>query len=249
MEQNIFDNPDFFEGYKALRETDDNFNVLLEQPAMRKLLPDIKGKRVLDIGCGAGGNCLDFVNRGAESVTGIDLSEKMLELARENCSHEKITYLRMSMSDLSNFPKPDGGFGLVYSSLAVHYAENFTRLMREIYALTERGGTLLFSQEHPIITATAGGGHWNYDENGNRVSYTFSDYQRGGKRTVNWFVDSVEKYHRTFSEVINAVIVAGFTIEEICEPVPDEYALQKRPSLTREFIKSNFLIVKARKMQ
>lgn len=248
MEQNIFDDPEFFEGYKALRETDDNFNVLLEQPAMRKLLPDIKGKRVLDIGCGAGGNCLDFVNRGAESVTGIDLSEKMLELARENCSHEKITYLRMSMSDLSNFPKPDGGFGLIYSSLAVHYAEDFPRLMREIYALTERGGTLLFSQEHPVITATEGEGHWNYDENGNKISYTFSDYQRGGKRTVKWFADSVEKYHRTFSEVINAVIAAGFTIDEICEPVPDEYALQKRPSLSSEFIKSNFLIVKAKKL-
>lgn len=248
MEQNIFDNPEFFEGYKALRETDDNFNVLLEQPAMRKLLPDIKGKRVLDIGCGAGGNCLDFVNRGAESVTGIDLSEKMLELARENCSHEKITYLRISMSELSELPKPDGGFGLVYSSLAVHYAEDFPRLMREIYALTERGGTLLFSQEHPVMTATEGEGNWNYDENGNKISYTFSDYQRGGKRTVKWFVDSVEKYHRTFSEVINAVIAAGFTIEEICEPVPDEYALQKRPSLSSEFIKSNFLIVKAKKL-
>lgn len=248
MEQNIFDNPEFFEGYKALRETDDNLNVLLEQPAMRKLLPDVKGKRVLDIGCGAGGNCLDFVNRGAENVTGIDLSEKMLELARENCSHEKITYLRISMSELSELPKPDGGFGLVYSSLAVHYAEDFPRLMREIYALTERGGTLLFSQEHPVMTATEGEGHWNYDENGNKISYTFSDYQRGGKRTVKWFVDSVEKYHRTFSEVINAVIAAGFTIEEICEPVPDEYALQKRPSLSSEFIKSNFLIVKAKKL-
>ena len=246
MEQNIFDNPEFFEGYKALRETDDNLNVLLEQPAMHRLLPDIKGKRVLDIGCGAGGNCLDFVNRGAESVTGIDLSEKMLELARENCSHEKITYLRMRMSDLSGLK---GGFGLVYSSLAVHYAEDFPRLMREIYALTERGGTLLFSQEHPIVTATVGGGHWNYDENGNRVSWTFSDYQRSGKRTVKWFVDSVEKYHRTFSEVINAVIAAGFTIEEICEPVPDEYALQKRPELVKDFLKSNYLIVKARKLQ
>ncbi len=66
---------------------------------------------------------------------------------------------------------------------------------------------------------------------------------------MKWFVDSVEKYHRTFSEVINAVIAAGFTIEEICEPVPDEYALQKRPELVKDFLKSNYLIVKARKLQ
>lgn len=247
MEQNIFDDPVFFEGYKALRERDDSFNVLLEQPAMRRLMPDIKGKKVLDIGCGAGGNCLDFVNRGAESVTGIDLSEKMLELARDNCSHEKITYLRMSMSELSGLPTPEGGFGLVYSSLAVHYAEDFPRLMREIYALTERGGTLLFSQEHPMVTAERAGGGWDHDENGNRASFAISDYQRSGKRSVDWIVDKVEKYHRTFSEVINAVIAAGFSVEEICEPVPDEYALQKRPSLASEFIKSNFLIVRAKK--
>ncbi len=50
--QNIFDNETFFEGYKSLRELDTNYNDLLEQPTMRKLLPDLMGKAVLDLGCG-----------------------------------------------------------------------------------------------------------------------------------------------------------------------------------------------------
>lgn len=54
MSQNIFDNDLFFENYKALRETDDNYNDLLEQPAMNKLLPNLVDKTILDIGCGFG---------------------------------------------------------------------------------------------------------------------------------------------------------------------------------------------------
>ena len=74
-EQNMYDNEVFFKGYKQLRETDLNYNVQLEQPAMTKLLPDISGKTVLDLGCGFGYNCLDFVKRGASRVIGIDISK------------------------------------------------------------------------------------------------------------------------------------------------------------------------------
>lgn len=64
MRQNIYDNLEFFNAYKMLRETDDNYNDLLEQPAMKKLLPDLTDKRVLDLGCGFGNNCMDFIKRG-----------------------------------------------------------------------------------------------------------------------------------------------------------------------------------------
>ena len=49
MNRSIFDNDTFFEGYRRLRDTDDNANILLEQPAMSELLPDLVGKRVLDL--------------------------------------------------------------------------------------------------------------------------------------------------------------------------------------------------------
>lgn len=243
--QNIFDNEQFFEGYKALRDGEFNYNDLLEQPAMAKLLPDLNGKTVLDLGCGYGHNCLDFVNKGATKVKGVDISQKMLSVAKTESAHEKIEYLNMSMTDISKLSEK---FDLIYSSLAFHYVEDFEAFARDMYSCLNIGGQLLFSQEHPIITATVdGNGHFNKDENGNRVSYTFSNYNEQGERRIHWYVDGVVKYHRTLSGIINALAKAGFIIEEVCEPVPEEWAVRKLPTIVKEYIKPNFLIVKARK--
>ena len=49
-EQNIFDIPRFFEGYKEIRSREINYNNSIEQPAMNAMLPDLTGKTVLDLG-------------------------------------------------------------------------------------------------------------------------------------------------------------------------------------------------------
>ncbi len=244
-EQNIFDNESFFEGYKALRAREINMNILLEQPAMRGLLPDVEGKNILDLGCGYGHNCLDFVKRGAAKVVGVDISEKMLDVATRESVHEKIEYVNMSMTDIERL---DGGFDLIYSSLAFHYVEDFERFARSMYAAMNTGGCLLFSQEHPIVTATKDGkGHFNRDENGCKVSYTFSNYNEPGKRMVHWYVDGVIKYHRTLGQIITYLARAGFIIETVTEPLPEEWAVEKFPEIVKEYLKPNFLIVRAKK--
>lgn len=244
--QNIFDNQTFFDGYKALRDGDCNANDLIEQPAMRKLLPDLSGKSVLDLGCGYGHNCIDFVNLGAKSVIGVDISEKMLSVAKSESANEKIRYINMSMTDIG---KLNEKFDFIYSSLAFHYVRDFGAFAKEMYSVLNNGGQLLFSQEHPIITSTVDGkGHFNKDEKGNRISYTFSDYNRSGERKVHWYVDGVIKYHRTFGDIITALAKAGFVIEAVSEPTPEEWAIEKLPTMAKEYIKPNFLIVKARKV-
>ena len=244
-EQSIFDDEDFFKGYRALRKTEHNLNVLLEQPAMERLLPDLAGKRVLDLGCGYGHNCIDFVRRGAAEVVGVDLSERMLAVAKTESAHERIRYHRISMTDIGVL---EGQFDLIYSSLAFHYIEDLAALMRLVSQKLARGGVLLFSQEHPIVTATVdGGGHFNKNEAGERVSYTFSDYNRPGKRVVRWFVDGVEKYHRPMGQILTDIARAGLVIEQVCEPLPEPWALDVLPTLHKEEIKPNFLIVRARK--
>ena len=245
MAQNIYDNDVFFREYTALRRREENYNNLLEQPAMARLLPEVKGLRVIDLGCGYGANCMDFVRRGAAGVTGVDVSQNMLRMAAETNSHEKICYLKMELAGLSDLKET---FDFAYSSLAFHYVQDFSKLCRDIFTLLSDGGYLLFSQEHPIITASKNGaGHYNKDKNGKEISYTFSDYSQSGRRESFWFVDGVEEYHRSIGQILTALARAGFWIETVEEPVPDAAALKKMPQLQKEWIKPTFLIVKARK--
>ncbi|MCH5197428.1 MAG: class I SAM-dependent methyltransferase [Oscillospiraceae bacterium] len=244
--QNIYDSDIFFKGYKELRAGAANYNDLLEQPAMTKLLPDLNGKTVLDLGCGYGHNCIDFVRRGSKSVVGVDISKKMLAVAKSESNDEKIEYINMSMTDISKLNKT---FDFIYSSLAFHYIEDFDSFAKDMYSVLNAGGQLLFSQEHPIITATVdGNGHFNKNPKGEKISYTFSNYNEPGERKIHWYVDGVIKYHRTFSGVVNALTTAGFVIEEINEPVPEDRAIKELPAIVKEYIKPNFLIVKARKV-
>lgn len=243
--KNIYDNEEFFKSYSQLRKDENSYNELMEQPAMEKLLPSIEGKTVLDLGCGFGNNAMDFIKRGAKRVVAIDLSEKMLSVAREENSHPCIQYLNMDMGEIS---KINEHFDLVYSSLAFHYVENFEKLLKDIYSLLNEGGILLYSQEHPLTTATLDGqGHFNKDENGKYISYTLSNYNEGGKRVVNWFVDGLVKYHRPFAYLINTYTDTGFIILHLCEPKPSENAVEKVPKMIKELIKPSFLIAKLQK--
>ena len=132
MAQNIYDNDVFFREYTALRRREENYNNLLEQPAMARLLPEVKGLRVIDLGCGYGANCMDFVRRGAAGVTGVDVSQNMLRMAAETNSHEKICYLKMELAGLSDLKET---FDFAYSSLAFHYVQDFSKLCRDIFTL------------------------------------------------------------------------------------------------------------------
>lgn len=245
MQQNIYDDSEFFENYKKTRLSDDSFNELLEQPAMKSMLPDLQGKSVLDLGCGFGFNCKEFILSGAKSVLGIDLSEKMISQANEYNKLDNITYRKMSMTDVDKLSEK---FDFVYSSLAFHYIEDFELLVSKIYGVLNDNGVLLFSQEHPVVTAVKNNGN-NYIKklNGDIKGFLLNNYSDMSIRKEKWFVDGVEKYHRTISCIINTLIKCGFLIEAVDEPLPSEDALKIRKGLEKEFIKPTFLIVKARK--
>lgn len=242
MSQNLFDNSEFFEKYKALRDKAYNYNNLVEQPAIKALLPDLSGLKVLDLGCGFGSNCTDFTKRGAAHVVGVDISSKMIDVAKKENAGSAIEYSVMDMMDI---PKLSHTFDLIFSSLAIHYVKDFAHLVKIIYEKLNPGGILLFSQEHPITTAPKFGPVWTKDDAGNRLYYNLADYMVSGERHVYWFIDGVEKYHRPLSEILNTLISTGFRIEKVVEPLPSQDALEKRPELADEFHKTSCIIIKA----
>lgn len=245
--QNIYDNETFYAGYKGLRENKVNANNLFEIPALLSLLPKLEGKRILDLGCGFGEHCKMFVEAGAKCVTGIDISEKMLKAAREENSNPSIEYINMAMEDIGKLSKKEKKYDLVVSSLAFHYVEDFVGVLRNIYALLEEGGELVFSQEHPFNTSHQGGARWTRDENGQKIHLNLANYGVESENETTWFVNNVKKYHRTFSTIINALIDAGFVVERVIEPLPTKEFLKENPQYKDLFHKPDFMLVRARK--
>ena len=243
-QQNIFDNEIFFDGYKKIREREGNANNLFEIPALLSLMPDLEGKRVLDLGCGYGEHCKMFVARGAERVVGIDISHKMLDVARRENSDPKIEYVNMPIEEISRI---DGCFDIVVSSLAFHYIEDFDSLVKSVYALLSDGGVFLFSQEHPLVTAHSGGDRWTKNEMGEKLYMNLSNYGIEGVRETTWFIDNIKIYHRTFSSIINTLTGAEFAIEQMIEPIPNEALLERYPEQRDLFHKPDFLLLRVKK--
>src|SRR5690349_6649604 len=90
--QNIYDSPDFFAGYSQMERFGSGWSKALEQPLFLSLLPELEGVRALDLGCGAGQLSFYLAQSGASEVVGIDVSAKMLDLARKERSHPRIEY-------------------------------------------------------------------------------------------------------------------------------------------------------------
>ncbi|MEE0879478.1 MAG: class I SAM-dependent methyltransferase [Treponemataceae bacterium] len=243
-QQNIYDNQTFFEGYKKIRENEVNANNLFEIPALFSMMPNLNDKIILDLGCGFGDHCKRFVESGAKKVIGIDISEKMLEIAKQENADSKITYINMPMENIS---KLNDKFDIVVSSLAFHYVQDFSGVVKNIFDMLNENGVFLFSQENPLCTCFSGGNRWTKDENGNKLYINLSNYGIEGERESTWFVDNVKKYHRTFSTIINTLIETGFTIEKMIEPLPTEDLLKKYPEYKDLFHKPDFLLVKVRK--
>lgn len=246
MKQNIYDNEQFFMGYEAIRKREYNYNNLLEQPNFLKLVPDLAEKNVLDLGCGMGDFAYSCVTKGAKNVLGIDISTKMITVAKKRYQHEQIQFQKTALEDMK---LESGHFDFISSSLAFHYVADFDALIEKISLALCDEGVLLFSIEHPIVTANKGGVDWQFDEEGSLLHFAVDRYQEQGIRTQNWLVNDVVTYHRTFSTIINTLIEHDLQIERVIEPTPTNEALENAPNLQKEFRRPSFLIIQARKKE
>ena len=236
---NTYDDEHFFSSYTDLRNGL-NYNDLLETPAMLSLAGDVRGKRIIDLGCGFGKTDKELVRLGAEYILGIDISERMIGKARNEYSDDRIEYRAMSLEKLDALK--DERFDIAYSSLCFHYIRDLGKLLRDIHRLLMPHGMLIFSQEHPITTADYDGGF-----SPDNASYTFSSYLKEGIRRNEWFDTDITTYHRTFGTIATTLARSGFSIDEILEPAPSEEAVKLLPRIRREYEKPSFLIIKSYK--
>jgi SAM-dependent methyltransferase len=100
------------------------------------------GRRVLEVGCGAGVDLARFAKGGA-LVTGVDLSSSAIALARTNFVQQGLPGT-LQVADGEQLPFPDGSFDLVYAHGVVQYTANPGRLVEECRRVVKPGGEAIF---------------------------------------------------------------------------------------------------------
>lgn len=139
------------EGYDRWAEvydTDGNPLIAMEEPEVDRLLGDVSGRAVADIGCGTGRHALRLAAQGAR-VTAVDFSEQMLAKARTKPGAGAITFV---CHDLAHgLPLADASFDRVVCGLVVDHIGDLAGLFGEMRRVVRPDGIVVVSVMHPAM--------------------------------------------------------------------------------------------------
>ena len=158
---------------QLVRKGEDAYREHFNNPAFLKFIGSLRGKTVLDAGCGEGYNTRILARAGA-TMTGVDISRRMIALARAEEKRRPlgIRYFRDSFTDLSRFD--DASFDDAVSFMAMMDSPDFASGAREVFRVLRPGGSFIFSILHPCFMTPGLG--WVRDEKGECVKLTIANY-------------------------------------------------------------------------
>jgi SAM-dependent methyltransferase len=214
-------------GYTAhVRNPDESiYHSLYEKPAMYSMLPELQDKTVISLGCGSGEDCNYLRKQGAAKMHGIDISEEMIAIA--NASYPECDFQVMDMEHLTFL---DGSFDFAYSSLAIHYIEDWRQVFKEVRRILRPGSFFLFSCNHPVYSAM----HTVSDDGTlkkaelsrtrnrqtNQVQIVGDYLSRQAIHQPDSAGMAVTTWHKPIGEISREAVEAGFVIAELQEPRP-----------------------------
>lgn len=237
---NIYDDNSFFEQYSKMLRSKEGLQGAGEWRQFKCMFPDLNGKTVLDLGCGYGWHCKYAVECGAERVIGIDLSQKMINTAKEKNNDDKIIYKVMSINE---YDYPEKSFDCVISNLALHYIEDLQSIYEKIFVTLSPGGCFLLNIEHPVFTAGVNQ-NWIYNPEGDIEHWPVDRYFYPGKRVTGFLGQNVVKYHHTLTQILMGLLKVGFSLDLVEEAMPDE-GMMNIPGMADEMRRPMMLLVRA----
>ena len=220
--------------YSALAESKAG-NGYIEHPAMRAQLTDVSGLSVLDAGCGPGFLSSYLAVKGAK-VTGFDVSPRMIELARTRTAGAAKLFVADMSGDIPELGA--GEFDIVVSSLAIDYVRDWTVPLNTFLRVLKPGGILVFSVQHPL-----GAFLWYKPPSAFGVQYVEAQWRGFGGAPV-----TVPDYYRSFEEMINPLVAAGFVVEKIVDAKPIPALKETAPELFAKYSRTpTFMVIVAKK--
>ncbi|WP_167611789.1 class I SAM-dependent methyltransferase [Maribellus sediminis] len=201
---------DFYDVSSFLKGKDSLNTIELE------LLGELKGKKILHLQCHFGQDTISLARHGAEA-TGVDLSDKAIEKARE--LNDKLgTTVRFIQSDVYQLHEVlDEQFDIVFTSYGViGWLPDMNKWAEVIHRFLKPGGKLVFVEFHPII--------WMLSYDFQRIEYNYMDSPPIIEELEGTYTDRSapikEKsvsWNHGLSTVINALIKSGLTITDFRE--------------------------------
>jgi SAM-dependent methyltransferase len=183
-----------------------------------RLCGEVRGKRVLELGCGAGENAVLFAKQGAHTIA-LDSSHAQLSLARAlaEAQETRVEWHESDAADLA-FLRADS-IDLAFSAGMLSEVEDVDRLFRQVHRVLRPGSAFVFAYEHPLALCV------DRDERSEgalplgRLEVRRSYYdlgpiegQRDGEKLTLW--------PRTVADVFAALHRAGYRIDALLEPEP-----------------------------
>ena len=199
---------DDYDGFAAAYDAENSaslLNAYYERPAMLSLAGDVRGRRILDAGCGSGPLTAALLAQGAQ-VTGFDGSPAMIELAHRRLGDR----VGLLVHDLAQpLPYEDQAFDDVIASLVLHYLEDWSAPLAEIRRVLRPGGRIIASINHPFVRQ-----HFDPDQDYFAIQQYREDYTFAGRPAV------LTMWHRPLHQVVKAFVDAGFDLRVVDEPGP-----------------------------
>lgn len=227
-----------------VRKGKDYYRDELNNPATFELIGDVRGQIVLDLACGEGHNTRILARKGAK-VTGVDFSEKLIELAKREEVKEKlgIRYIILDATNLKGLS--NNHFDLATCFMSLQDIENYKRAISEVARILRNRGRFIFSIPHPCFETII--------VKGKRMSAK-KQYFSEIKYPIQWNMNRLAKpfkttsFHRTLTDYFEALCSSRLFVSRLIEPRPTREGILKHAKLRKVLLIPQSIIIESIKI-
>jgi ubiquinone/menaquinone biosynthesis C-methylase UbiE len=145
----ITSQPEDFDTWATIYDDQPNPLLVLEERFLRPMLPDIRGRNILDAGCGTGRWLKTLSVHSPASLIGVDTSAEMLRCAATKLGTKSVLHT----GSCTSLPIPDASIDIALSSFVLSYLPNLRAFAAELDRVTAIGATVFLTDMHPDTAA------------------------------------------------------------------------------------------------